>query len=196
MKRLFVYLFLFSAIGAILIGCASAAAEAETSDAALPTSQTLEFDMAEDFTRFVFNTDIAREDGFPAHGSSFITQGYLYPVGTLNETDGVNPDGSPEFPDKVIGTWICRGWIYGDIDNEDGSPTAVTTQIFELNEAYGNKTIITDGFEYMAPGTTFSRAIIGGTGDYRGVRGEQTQEILGINEFMGMAMRFELQLDQ
>ena len=196
MKRLFVYLFLLIGIGSILIGCASAAAEAETSDAALSSSQTLEFDMAEDFTRFVFNTDIAREDGFPAHGSAFITQGYLYPVGTLNGTDGVNPDGSPEFPDKVIGTWICRGWIYGDIDNEDGAPTAVTTQIFELGEAYAKQTIITDGFEYMAPGSTFSRAIIGGTGDYHGVGGEQTQEILGINEFMGMSMRFELQLDR
>ncbi len=196
MKRLFVYLFLLTGVSSILIGCAPTAVEAETNNADTATGQTLEFDMAEDFTRFVFNTDIAREDGFPAHGSAFITQGYLYPVGTLDETDGINPDGTPEFPDKVIGTWVCRGWIYGDIDNEDGLPTAVTTQIFELNEAYGNKTIITDGFEYMASGSIFSRAITGGTGDYRGVSGQQTQEILGINEFMGMVMRFELQFDQ
>ncbi len=196
MNRLFVYLFLLAGVSSILIGCAPTAVEAETNNADVTTSQTLEFDMAEDFTRFVFNADIAREDGFPAHGSAFITQGYLYPVGTLDETDGINPDGTPEFPDKVIGTWICRGWIYGDIDNEDGLPTAVTTQIFELSDAYGSQTIITDGFEYMAPGSTFSRAIIGGSGEYRGVRGEQTQEILGINEFMGMSMRFALQFDQ
>lgn len=196
MNRLFVYLLLLAGVSSMLIGCAAPAVEAETNNVNVATSQTLEFDMAEDFTQFVFNTDIAREDGFPAHGSAFITQGYLYPVNTLDGTNGVNPDGSPEFPDKVIGTWICRGWIYGDIDNEDGLPTAVTTQIFELNEAYGNKTIITDGFEYMAPGSIFSRAIIGGTAEYRGVRGEQTQEILGINEFMGMSMRFTLQLNQ
>ena len=48
----------------------------------------------------------------------------------------------------------------------------------------------------MEPGSTFSRAITGGTGEYRGVRGELIQEILGVNEFMGMAMRFELQLEQ
>jgi len=189
MNRLFVYLFLIAGVGSILIGCAPTQVEAET------MSQTLELDMAEDFTRYVFNTDIAQENGFPAHGSAFITQGYLYPVGTLDETDGTNPDGSPEFPDKVIGTWICRGWIYGDMANEDGLPIAVTTQIFELSEAYGSQTIITDGFEYMEPGSTFSRAIIGGTGDYRSASGEQTQEILGINEFMGMSMRFALQLD-
>ena len=196
MNRLFTYLVLLAGISSILIGCATTAVEAESNDGNIATTQTLEFDMAEDFTRFVFNGDIAREDGFPAHGSAFITQGYLYPVDTLDGTNGVNPDGSPEFPDKVIGTWICRGWIYGDIDNENGLPTAVTTQIFEFSEAYGSQTIITDGFEYMAPGSTFLRAIIGGSGEYRGVRGEQTQEILGINEFMGMSMRFALQLNQ
>ncbi len=196
MNRLLVYLFLLGGVGSPLISCAPTVAEAGTNDTAVSTSQTLEFDMVEDFTRFVFNADIAQEDGFPAHGSAFITQGYLYPVGTLDGTNGVNPDGSPEFPDKVIGTWICRGWIYGDVMNEDGLPTAVTTQIFELSEAYGSQTIITDGFEYMAPGSTFSRAIIGGTGEYRSARGEQAQEILGINEFMGMSMRFALHLDQ
>ncbi len=158
--------------------------------------EVLKFDMAEDFTRYVFNTDIANEDGFPAHGSPFITTGYLYPEGTLEGTDGVNDDGSPEFPDKVIGTWSCRGWIYGDITDAEGKPIAITTQVFQLGEEYGNQTIITDGFEFMEPGTVFTRAIVGGSGNYRSAQGEQIQEILGINEQMGMAMRFELRLEK
>lgn len=195
MRYLFTVLLLLAGVVSLLVGCASASVEAG-SEEQVKAEEVLEFDMAENFTRFVFDPDIVREDGMPDHGSPFITQGYLYPVGTLDGTDGINPDGSPEFPDKVIGTWNCRGWIYGDLMNEEGLPTAVTTQVFQLGEEYGNQTIISDGFEFMAPGSVFSRAITGGTGDYQGVSGQQTQEILGINEFMGMAMRFTLQLER
>jgi hypothetical protein len=195
MNRLFTVLLLLVGAAFLLIGCASTPVEADSGENNTAVNQALAFDMAEDFTRFVFDPDIVREDGFPDHGSPFITQGYLYPAGTLDNTDGINPDGSPEFPDKVVGTWNCRGWIYGDIMNEDGLPTAVTTQIFQLGEKYSHQTIISEGFEFMAPGSVFSRAITGGTGDYQGASGQQTQEILGINEFMGMAMRFELQLE-
>src|SRR5262245_16726266 len=57
-------------------------------------AQVLEFDVAEDMTRFVFNKDVAYEDGMPADGSSFITRGYIYEPGTLDGTNGVNADGS------------------------------------------------------------------------------------------------------
>jgi hypothetical protein len=35
----------------------------------------LEFDVAEDMTRFTFDQTKVFEDGLPAHGSSFITEG-------------------------------------------------------------------------------------------------------------------------
>ena len=35
-----------------------------------------------------------------AHGNAFITQGYIYPAGTLTDSNGVNPDGTPEFPTR------------------------------------------------------------------------------------------------
>ena len=111
---------LFSLVGLVATACTTTPILAVQGTLASQTNEILRFDMAEDFTKFVFEPDIVREDGFPAHGSPFITQGYLYPPGTLDETDGINPDGTPEFPDKVIGTWICRGWIYGDIANIDG----------------------------------------------------------------------------
>lgn len=63
----------------------------------------LEFDVAEDMNRCVYDQDVVYEDGMPAGGRSFITRGYLYPTGTLTGSNGVNPDGSPEFPDLVIG---------------------------------------------------------------------------------------------
>jgi hypothetical protein len=39
------------------------------------------------------------EDDLPAYGNSFITQGYIYEYGTLNGSNGVLPNGKPEFPD-------------------------------------------------------------------------------------------------
>ena len=78
-------------------------------------AKVVEFDVSEDMTRFVFNKDVAFEDGMPADGSSFITRGYLYPVGTLKgDGDGTNEDGSPQYPDKVIGEWICSGYMIND----------------------------------------------------------------------------------
>lgn len=158
--------------------------------------EVLRFDMAEDFTRFVFDPDIVHEDGYPVHGSTFITQGYLYPAGTLDGSDGVNADGSPEFPDKVIGIWICRGWVLGETMGSDGLPSAISTQFFQLGKKHGNRTIVTEGYEFMQPDGPFLRAITGGTGEYRNARGEQIQEVLGINEYMGMAMRFELRVER
>ena len=62
----------------------------------------------------VFGEEAGDLAGFPAYGNAFVTGGYLYPEGTLGDSDGVNPDGSPEFPDRVIGRWFCRGHFVAD----------------------------------------------------------------------------------
>jgi hypothetical protein len=181
----------------VLVGCATVAAQAQTAPGpATAQVKVLKFDMAEDFTRFVFDPDTVDEDGFPVHGNPFITQGYLYPAGTLDGNPGVNPDGSPQYPDKVIGAWICRGWVISDNMGSDGKPSAISTQFFQLGEEFGNRTIISEGYEFMQSDGPFKRAITGGTGQFRGAHGEQTQEVLGVNEYMGMRLRFELRLEQ
>jgi len=81
--------------------------------------KVLKFDVAEDFTRFsVDETPVFEEDGLPVYGNPFITQGHIYPEGTLscneNGCNGVLEDGSPEFPDKVMGQWTCWGYHIGD----------------------------------------------------------------------------------
>ncbi len=68
------------------------------------------FEVAEDHTRFAFAPAPVFDDGMPAHGNPFVTQGYIYPAGTLSEgVSGTLEDGSPAFPDKVLGTWTCDG---------------------------------------------------------------------------------------
>jgi hypothetical protein len=82
--------------------------------AATASDGVLRFDVAEDGTHFVFDPDLTDGDGMPGYGTSFITHGYIYPAGTLSESNGVNADGSPEFPDQVLGEWVCRGWFVGE----------------------------------------------------------------------------------
>lgn len=79
-------------------------------------NRSISFDVAENGHHFTPDETPAFPDGVPAFGAEFITEGYLYPVGTLNGSNGVNPDGSPEFPNKVIGHWVCRGWHVGEGD--------------------------------------------------------------------------------
>jgi hypothetical protein len=89
--------------------------------AAMPEeAEMLEFNISEDMTRFIFDKDVVYEDGMPADGSSFITRGYIYEAGTLQESNGVNADGSPEYPEKVVGEWICQGYMINDAGHAKG----------------------------------------------------------------------------
>jgi hypothetical protein len=147
----------------------------------------LEFDVAENMYRFVFDQDVVfEEDGFPAHGSSFITEGYIYPKGTLNGSNGVNPDGSPEFPDKVMGIWVCRGWFYGEAAHASSGPWVITEQIFDFGDKLGEETLVTSGWELSDVGEPILRAITGGTGKYSRAHGEAEQIFLGFNATEGV----------
>ncbi len=154
----------------------------------------LQFDIAEDMTTFVADEAPVHEDGMPAGGNPFIIHGYIYPGGTLGESDGVLADGSPEYPDKVIGEWICRGWIIGEGMHATTGALAITTQIFSLDGELGEVTLVTDGFESLEANAPFTRAITGGTGEFSKVRGEQTQEVLGFNTSGALNLRVELKV--
>lgn len=157
-------------------------------------AEILKFDVAEDMTRFVFDQTKTFDDGLPAHGSSFITEGYIYEYGTLTATNGVLADGSPEFPDKVIGTWLCRGWFVGDAAHATEGVWVVTNQIYSFDDEHG-QTIISEGYESAVVDQPFARAITGGTGEYVGVQGEAVQTLLGFNEGTeGVNIRYELAL--
>jgi hypothetical protein len=154
--------------------------------------EVIEVDIAEDMYRFIFDQDVAYEDGFPADGSSFITRGYLYPVGTLNDSNGVNPDGSPEFPDLVIGEWICQGYMINDAGHATEGVWVFSTQFFQFGDEPGAETIATLGYELADVGETISRAITGGTGKYDDARGESQQTLLGLNASEGVNIRVKL----
>ena len=177
-------------ITVVFAGLALAAGDNSQTNASV---ETLKFDVSEDMNRFAFDQTKTFDDGLPAHGSSFVTEGYIYEYGTLNGSDGVLADGSPEFSDKVIGTWICKGWFVGDAAHATEGVWVVSTQIYNFGEEYGNTMLITEGYESAATGETIARAITGGTGQYTGADGVANQVLLGFNEGTeGVNLRFEV----
>jgi hypothetical protein len=160
-------------------------------------TETVEFDIAEDATRFFFDQNRVTEDGMPAAGSAFITRGYLYEVGTLScsETEGctgVNPDGTPQFPDKVLGEWICQGYFVQDVTEQIRGPVVSTLQLYQIGTTPGARTVTTQGYELADIRVMVSRAITGGTGAFKDARGEQRQRLLGYNPTMGVTLRVKL----
>jgi hypothetical protein len=177
----------------------AAIATASDTDA---SSKTLEVDIAEDGTRFVIDETPVFDDGLPAYGNAFLTQGYIYPAGTLTESNGVNPDGSPEFPDQVIGEWSCRGYFIADGAHTTEGSWVFTTQLFAFGDDAdtGAETIVVTGYEGVEPGAVVTGAITGGTGSYAAVRGEADQELIGMNNpelpTMGINKTIVFELEQ
>lgn len=151
----------------------------------------LRVEVAEIPGRFVFEGP-THEDGMPAHGATFLTQGYIYEAGTLRGEHGVAADGSPAFPARVIGLWTCRGWFIGDGAHTERGPAAITTQLFAFDESYSGATVVTEGYEVMQPGTPFTRVIVGGSGGFDGMTGTMRQTLVGMTEEMLVSYAFEI----
>lgn len=160
--------------------------------------QTITIEMAEDGTRFSPDeAPVFEDDGFPAYGAAFITQGYLYPEGTLANSvhGGALEDGSPEFPELVIGEWSCWGYHIGDgAHTEPGTgPWVVTTQLFSFGADKGAMDITSIGYEFP-DSDEHSRSVVGGTGDYAFIGGVQNQQFLGWNDSVGVQLSIEFQV--
>jgi hypothetical protein len=160
--------------------------------APVPAGTPLKVDVAEDGNLFVFSQERLHDDGMPAYGTPFVTQGYIYPVGTLNGSNGVLADGSPEFPDKVIGQWNCYGYMIGDGGHTTTGEWVISTQVYKFNDG---SVIVTDGYEIADLNKGVTRVITGGTGEYRSASGEQQQVLMGFTEQMGVNLTVEFDLD-
>lgn len=164
----------------------------------------LTVEVAENPLRFSFDTaGPLLEDGTPAYGNPFVTQGYLYPEGTLQPGDsGVDNDGNPSYPALVIGEWTCRGVFVGEGFATVTGPVVNTTQLFSFYRTPGHdagklanaRSLITEGFELADVGVPISRAITGGTGRFRTASGESRQLLLGLSEQLGVSLRVKFRL--
>ncbi|MEM8575740.1 MAG: hypothetical protein AAGF48_14070 [Pseudomonadota bacterium] len=151
------------------------------------------FDVAEDHTRIFMAAQPLHENGMPAHGNAFISQGYIYPPGTLQaDTTGVLEDGSPAFPDLVLGTWTCDGYFVGEGGNAKSGVWIVSRQVFAFDD--GNM-ITTDGTELADIGLENLRPVTGAKGDFADIEGGLIQTTLGFNDFFAINATFRLEIE-
>ena len=148
------------------------------------------FDVAEDMSRFVFASAPVFDEGMPAYGNAFVTQGYIYPAGTLDGgVEGTLPNGDPAFPELVIGEWTCDGYFVGDGMRTETGAVVITRQIYRFNDG---DLLISHGPELIDAGVTVTRAVTGGTGDYADAPASLDQVLLGMSEGYGVRLQIEL----
>ena len=148
------------------------------------------FDVAENLSRFVFAPQPVFDDGMPAYGNVFVTEGYIYPAGTLDGgVEGTLADGSPAFPDKVIGTWVCDGVFVGNGMRTESGNILISRQVYTFHDG---DILISQGGEQMLEGGSFDRVVTGGTGDFLGLTATLKQTYLGMSDGYGVRLQLEL----
>ena len=161
-----------------------------SSGLALAESSPMSFDVAEDLSRFVYASAPVFEDGMPAYGNAFVTQGYIYEDGTLDTgAEGTLEDGRPAFPDKVIGRWTCDGFFVGDGARTTTGAMVITRQVFEFDNG---DILINQGAELADIDVSAPRVITGGTGAYSDIGSEMSQTLLGMTDGFGVRLSIEI----
>lgn len=143
-------------------------------------------DVAEDMD--LFNEPRVPAGTEPLRGSFFITEGKIYPAGTIPAVNSAAFN--PKTALGAIGTWFCKGTFLVSGSVFDKSPMAVLSdQLYLLST--DNNSIATTGIEGNGVAV---RPVVGGTGPYAGYVGEQTQEFLGFNSTGGVNLRVTIRL--
>jgi len=146
-------------------------------------------DVAEDFEKFVPGPPFD-QDGVPQRGSFFITEGKIYPEGTIKD-DGASFDPNSE---GAIGQWFCRGThLVSGLEFPEVRFAADTAQAYLLPN--DKEMIVTDGLE-GGFGYVLQRVVSGGTGKFRKFIGIQKQELLGFNKSGGVNIRVTFELER
>lgn len=172
----------FPAVAACALVTPAWAQEADVAAARRkPTPVVFTVDVSEDFTKFV-PTLVRSEHTQPERGSFFVTEGRVFPEGTI-EGDGARFDPSRG---GHVGVWFCRGTHLVAGSEIPSAPLWVdTAQLYVLGRQ-GKEQLATEGLEGHG---TVTRIITGGAGNYAGWTGEQRQTFLGFNPTGGVNLR-------
>lgn len=120
-------------------------------------------DVAKDLANKFVPTLVKPTDTEPTRGACFITEGNIYPAGTI-QGDGASFDPNSE---GAIGRWFCRGTHLVRASEIPAAPLWVdTAQTYYLPS--DRHSLVTDGLEGSG---TMLRAVTGGTGQFRGYLG-------------------------
>jgi hypothetical protein len=139
-------------------------------------------DVAEDLAGKFVPTFVKPEHTQPERGSFFVTEGRVFPAGTI-QGDGADFD---PYQRGHVGVWFCRGTHLVAADQLPAAPLWVSSaQLFILGRQ-GKEQLSTDGIEGSG---TVTRIVTGGAGNYAGWTGEQRQTFLGFNPTGGVNLR-------
>jgi len=142
-------------------------------------------DVAEDAALFK-PTFVKPTDTQPERGSFFVTEGNMYPAGTI-QGDGAAFDPASA---GAVGRWFCRGThLVSGAEFPTAARGVHTAQLYLLPDE--NRSIATEGVEGVG---TVARIVTGGTGVFRGYIGEQKQQFLGFNATGGVNLRVTFKL--
>ena len=148
----------------------------------------LTVDVAEDLANKFVPTLVKPTDTEPKRGAWFITEGNIYPAGTI-QGDGASFDPNSA---GAIGRWFCRGTHLVSASEIPAAPLWVdTAQTYLLPS--DQHSLSSDGLE--GSGTSL-RAVTGGTGKFRGYVGQQSQTFLGFNPSGGVNLRVTFTLEK
>ena len=139
-------------------------------------------DVAEDLAGKFVPTFVKPEHTQPERGSFFVTEGRVFPAGTI-QGDGASFDPNSR---GHIGVWICRGTHLVAASEIPAAKLWVNSaQLFVLGRQ-AKEQIATEGIEGSG---LVTRIVTGGAGNYAGFVGEQRQEFLGFNPTGGVNLR-------
>lgn len=174
----------YSALVWILCCVIPAAAQTTSPGQAKKTPEPIMFtvDVAEDLSAKFVPTFVKPEHTQPERGSFYITEGRVFPAGTI---DG---DGATFDPKQAghIGVWLSRGThLVAASEIPAAAWWASTTQLFVLGRQ-GKEMITSEGLEGSG---TLTRVVTGGAGNYAGYVGELSQTLLGFNPSGGVNLR-------
>ena len=176
---------LLSGATAALVASSASLVKAQHPEAAEKNNaQVIEFsvDVAEDMSGKFVPTFVRPEHTQPERGSFFVTEGRVFPPGTI-PADGTNFDPNSR---GHIGIWICRGTHLVAASDIPLAPLWVdSAQLYVLGRQ-GKEQIATEGIEGAA---TVTRIVTGGAGNFAGFIGEQRQTFLGFNATGGVNLR-------
>ena len=139
-------------------------------------------DVAEDLNGKFVPTFVKPEHTQPERGAFYVTEGRLFPAGTI-EGDGAdfNPSRSGH-----VGVWISRGThLVAASEIPAADWWAHTSQLFVIGRQ-GQELIASEGVEGAG---SITRVITGGAGNYTGFVGEQHTTFLGFNTTGGVNLR-------
>ena len=149
--------------------------------------KTIVIDVAEDARTAVLN-QVNPTNALPKRGDTVITNGKIYPGGTIPSANGFDIDTAGS-----IGTWVSRGTFNFDFSQAfaGGDPLITSTEqyLFSSTGALkGEDSLMSEGQDSIIGST--HRVVLGGTGIYRGTIGEVKKEVLGQNSTGFLNHRF------